>query len=107
MNDLNLLRIVERMGKNNSFEWTVAKAIRELIEAAGFYKSNEERKRERADKEVFENKQNTKEKIKLKLKLKIKPNLIPWLVIPLFWPIKKKLVLLILIFLLLPKSTLL
>lgn len=70
MNDLNLLRIVERQGKNNKFEWRVSQHIRELIERAGFYTTEAEKKRIRLDKDIFEVRGSTKKKITLKLKRK-------------------------------------
>jgi hypothetical protein len=68
MNDLNLLRIVERTGKNNKFEWSVSKHMRELIEGAEFYNVESERKRIRLDEDLFEARANTK-----KVKVVIKP----------------------------------
>ena len=70
MNDLNLLRIVKRQGKNNKFEWRVSNNMRELIERAGFYSIPSEKERVRGDEELFEARGNTKKKVKVKLKKK-------------------------------------
>ena len=69
MNDLNLLRIVGRTGKNNKFEWRVSDHIRELIERSGFYTIEAEKERVRGDEEIKEIRGNTK-KVKVKLKKK-------------------------------------
>ena len=68
MNDFNLLGIVDKLGKNNKFEWTVSKKLRKIIERAGFYETKKEKERVRGDEELFEARQNTKHKIKIKLK---------------------------------------
>lgn len=70
LNDLNLLRIVERTGKNNKFEWRVSDHIRELIERAGFYTTEAEKERIRLDEDIFETRSNAKKKVKIKLKKK-------------------------------------
>ena len=67
MNDMNLLHIVERQGKNNKFEWRVTKHIRELVEKAGFYTIESEIKRARGDGDILEIREE-KRKIKIKLK---------------------------------------
>ncbi len=70
MNDYNLLRIIERTGKNNKFEWTVSSEVREYIEKGGFYTLESEKKRVRLDEEIFEARKTNK-KVVVKLKRRI------------------------------------
>jgi hypothetical protein len=67
MNDLNLLKIVERSGKNNKFNWRVSDSVLELIKNSGFYTTELERNRIRGDLEIKEIRACTKVKIKLKI----------------------------------------
>lgn len=68
MNDLNLLKIVERTGKNNKFNWRVSHTISDLIKNSGFYTTEIEKNRQRRDLEIKEIRATTKVKIKLKKK---------------------------------------
>lgn len=71
MNNLALLKIANKVGRLNKFEWTITPRIREHIEKSGLYTLEAERERVRGDKEIFEQQQkNSKRRLVIHRKKK-------------------------------------
>lgn len=70
MNDYNLLGIVSKTGKNNKFEWTIAKRMREILIGSELYTTEREKERIRGDEYIFEVRSNAKKKVKIKIKVR-------------------------------------
>jgi len=71
LNDMNMLKILRRVGTAQKWEWQVAPGIRKLLEGSGIYTLKSEVERVRLDYESFETRSNArKKKVILKRKAK-------------------------------------